>query len=164
MRLNLSFIAVWLVLAASAGCDRREVAGPPELKLGRQECAHCGMLINEDRCSSSLLVERGDRREHALFDDIGCMLDFSHDDHHDARVVECFVHDYPTRTWRASKDMLFLVASSEQVTTPMGSGIVAFSDRAAAEQMRTETGGELLDYDRVALVRRARTIQGGTSP
>ena len=37
-------------LATLASCQQTPLTGPPELKLGRQECGDCGMLINEDRC------------------------------------------------------------------------------------------------------------------
>ena len=41
-----------------AGCDRAPLSGPPELRLGRDECVECGMIINDDRCSSDPCTNR----------------------------------------------------------------------------------------------------------
>jgi len=136
------------------GCTRAEVSGPPSLRLGRDECAECGMIISEDRCSSALLVERAGGREHVLFDDIGCMLDYEHENT-DLRVVGGFVHDYVTRQWTGSAAAAYLFAPEANLGTPMGSGMVAFSSREGAAKAKESSGGEVLDYAGLAAARRA---------
>lgn len=137
------------------GCGREPLSGPPELRLGRDECAECGMIINEDRCSSALLIERDGFREHIAFDDIGCMLDYEFENRGVLVVVQGFVHDHSTQAWVSTDAASFLFAERERIPTPMGSGIIAFTDKAGAERAEQEFGGRILDYTQLAPARRA---------
>lgn len=112
------------------------------------------MLINEDRCSSAMLMERGGRREHLMFDDIGCMLDYEESHAEAFVVIELFVHDHGTREWLDTADAVFLVTSADELFTPMGSGIVAFGDAASAALVLERYGGQLMDYAGVRASRR----------
>ena len=137
----------------AAGCGRRELSGPPELRSGRDECAECGMLIHDDRAASAMLVERDRRREHLLFDDIGCMLDHERERGALWRPVEGFVHDHATREWVGSGAAVYLLTSGAALQTPMGSGIGAFAGRAGAEEAQGQFGGEIMDYRALAAAR-----------
>ena len=147
--------AVLAILLVLAGCDRSQLSGPPELRLGRDECAECGMLINEDRCSSAYLVERAGRRDHVLFDDIGCMLDYAHESPRDVHLLDGFVHDHPTRAWVPASSAQFLLGPPPKLATPMGSGIWAFADRAQADGLRADVSGEVFDLEGITTARRA---------
>ncbi len=144
-----------VALMALAGCDRAPLQGPPELRLGRDECRECGMIISEDRCSSALLLERAGRREYALFDDLGCMLDVERAGLDGAAVIERHVHDYAGRGWLAAESAVYLLTPSDKLVTPMASGMVAFADRSAAQLAQAAHGGELLDYRALGEARRA---------
>jgi nitrous oxide reductase accessory protein NosL len=133
-------------LSVAAGCDRTELAGPPDLRLGRDQCHECGMLINEDRCSSAILIQIHGVREHIAFDDIGCMLDYERDIEPDVQIVSRFVSDHEDRVWIESDKAWFLTAEHEKVPTPMGSGMVAFVERASAEHAQRDWGGEVMRY------------------
>lgn len=150
-----ALVLLALVSLLLAGCSGEPLSGPPQLRLGRDECRECGMIISENRCSSGLLLERAGRREYVLFDDIGCMLDVERGGLDGATVIDRFVHDYATRAWTRAADATFLLADREKLQTPMSSGMVAFSTRSAAEQARSEFGGELLDYPGLAAARKA---------
>lgn len=141
------------VLVVLHGCSRRELTGPPALRLGRDECAACGMIVAEDRFSGALLIVRDGMREHALFDDIGCMLDFERDIPANVQVVERFVHDSLSRSWVDCRSAVFLFADRQAVHTPMGSGIIAFADESAADQARTQFPGDIMDYAGAASAR-----------
>lgn len=141
----ITLIAACLAASTSPACRRAPLAGPPDLRLGKVECAGCGMIISEDRCSCALLVERGTERSHLCFDDIGCMLDYE-GGHHDETIIERYVHDFAARGWIAAGDACFLAGDRFGLRTPMSSGVVAFEDRAAAEDQRARTGGEIKTY------------------
>jgi len=152
-RSNLG-VAALSAAALLAGCSRSELSGPPELRLGRDECGECGMIVSEDRCSSALLVENEGVREHVVFDDIGCMLDYERDRAGRLTRVDGFVHDHGTREWVRAAEARFLMADREKLPTPMGSGIVAFAGAEAAAAKQREVGGEVMDYARLAEARR----------
>lgn len=144
-----------LALLALAGCDRAPLHGPPALRLGRDECRECGMIISEDRCCSALLLERAARREYALFDDLGCMLDAERAGLDGAAIVERHVHDHAGGGWLAAESAVYLLTTSDKLVTPMASGMIAFADRNAAHSAQAAHGGELLDYRALGEARRA---------
>lgn len=139
------FTLVLLAAVAIPSCQRAPLTGPPDLRLGRDLCAECGMIISEDACSSALLIERNGVREHALFDDIGCMLDFAHENAGSISTVESFVRDYGERRWAPSTSSWFLVSDGEHVRTPMASGIVAFATIDAAKVAQARWGGNVVN-------------------
>ncbi|HMN41048.1 MAG TPA: nitrous oxide reductase accessory protein NosL [Phycisphaerales bacterium] len=138
------------------GCGGEELSGPPDIRLGRDECVHCGMSIVEDRFSCAMLVLEQGRPEHALFDDIGDMLD--HERAHPELVVEKrFVHDFNTRAWHEAQGCTFTYA--ESVHTPMGSGLAAFADEASARAQAEKAGGRVLTYEQLVAFRIAWRIE-----
>lgn len=140
MRTLTLFVA--MALLAPAGCESDALTGPPELRLGRDQCAECGMLINEDRCSSGAIVEQDGHREVLLFDDIGCQFD--HERQPDApKVIERWVHDYDTRAWVRGDLAHYL--RTDQVRTPMNFGTIAFADSQTARTRADELGTAVLD-------------------
>lgn len=142
------------LLSALAACQRAELTGPPQLRLGRDQCIECGMIINEDRYSSAALVDAGRGREYFLFDDVGCMLDYQRE-HGDSAFIELFAHDASTRAWLTAREATFLLADSSAILTPMGSGIAAYADSAAAEAAQSACGGRILSYSELAAPRQA---------
>lgn len=147
--------SAWIVAATITGCSPPPLEGPPEVRLGRVECAECGMLISEDRCSSALLIEREGVREHLNYDDLGCMLDDERDGLDGATVVDRFARDYESRTWVRADAATFLFSEDKSLHTPMGSGIVAFSTRSVAEAARGKHAGTFHDYASLQDARRA---------
>lgn len=140
--------------AAMGGCDRAPLTGPPDLRLGRDACAECGMLIAEDRFCSASVVEQAGRREHVLFDDIGCMLDFEYERQDGLRTVERYVRDYDSRAWVPALEAVYVLADRDLLRTPMGSGIAAFAARPTAEALASAHKGILHDYRTLAIARR----------
>lgn len=139
--LSLCF-GVW----ALAGCGRGELTGPPQMRLGREECAACGMLVNEDRCSCALLIERDRERLYAYFDDLGCMMDYEYDHADEVDVLERYVRDYQTRAWLSAEGAVIARADREALRTPMGSGTVAFSSAEGAQRLGMKWEAGPMDY------------------
>lgn len=142
------------VAAALVSCDSAPLTGPPELRLGREVCAECGMIVGEERCAAAMLVERDGKRERLIYDDIGCMLDDERDDLGGA-VIERYVHDHGTRAWVRAETAVFLVGAPADVRTPMGSGLVAFADLTSAERANI-AGATVATLQQAADARRAR--------
>jgi nitrous oxide reductase accessory protein NosL len=138
---------------ALAACVRNELSGPPELRPGRDECHECGMIINEDRFAAALLVEDRGRREHLLFDDIGCMLDSERAGLAPRTVLLRFVHDHDSRAWVDAQRASFVFADADAVHTPMGSGILAFAGADAAKETQGRLGGEVMNLEQLARAR-----------
>src|SRR5262245_16948176 len=70
--IRLAFIPVFIAGAALlGGCERASTDSPPAIAYGRDECAHCGMIISDDRFAAALIVRDGAQSHPLLFDDIG---------------------------------------------------------------------------------------------
>lgn len=145
--------AMALAAAAAIGCDSKPLSGPPMVRLGRDECGECGMIISEDRCSAALLIERDARREYLQFDDVGCMLDVEREGLDGAAVVERHVRDYATRAWIQAERAVFVAADAKKLVTPMSSGIAAFSSVEAAQAALVRYEGKTMDYAALREVR-----------
>ncbi len=157
--MNPRIIALGVVttclLGVQPGCAGDDLSGPPQLRLGHDLCAHCGMIVNEDQCSCALLVEAQGRRQHLIFDDIGCMFDYQREHEKEATLLDEFVHDHSARTWVTASSAVMLFGVHVRPETPMGSAIIAFADKAAAEKARAQWGGEAMDAAGAALARLA---------
>jgi hypothetical protein len=113
------------------------------------------MAIHDEPASAAMLVEQGGRRDHLLFDDIGCMLDLERSRENELSVVGRFVHDHIGGGWLAGETAVFLVTDGSTLRTPMASGLAAFSDQAAAEVGQKQYGGEVQRFSQLVKTRRA---------
>lgn len=147
---------VFLALPLLAACERDGLSGPPTLRLGRDECAECGMAIHDEPASAAIMVEQDGRRDYLLFDDIGCLLDLERSRGTDLRVVGRFVHDHAGGGWLIGEAAVFLVTDGSTLRTPMASGLAAFADQAAAELGQKQYGGEVQRFSELVETRRAR--------
>lgn len=133
---NIIKIVPVIFLVFLAGCDggSREDT-PPDISLGQDPCDFCFMLINEKKFAAAIRLENGAFKR---FDDIGCMIGYI--EKKQARVKSLWVYDYPTGEPVRAGNALFI--RTQDVITPMGSGILAFkSEReayTAAERNHTQ--------------------------
>ncbi len=66
-------------------------------------------------------------------------------------MIQRFVHDYETRKWLEASGATFVYA--EAVHTPMGSGLAAFIDVAAARKRAEEWKGQVMNLDQAKAFR-----------
>lgn len=129
------FILAALVLSACASKPSEPV--PPEIIYGQEMCDQCGMIISEVRFAAAILLANGEYRK---FDDVGEMLEYQNE-HADEQVEAIFVHDYFSEEWIRGEAAFYV--GSEDLQTPMGSGIAAFADRTKAEGFAVEWNGKV---------------------
>lgn len=151
----------------TAGCDDSVLTGPPELRLGRDECAECGMLVNDERCAAVLLVESppgSGRRRHLVYDDIGCLLDAESKRPAEFGVIERYFKDYASHAWVRAEAASCVNASADTLPTPMGSGMVAFGSAPGAEAAARQSRGVVTDYAGLVAIRREWASSRGRVP
>jgi copper chaperone NosL len=121
-----------LVLAVVlAGCAAA-AAGPPGVHWGIDECSHCHMILSEPRYAA---VARSAAGEEARFDDLGCLRDWRRA--HATESWDVWVHDARGEQWLPAASAWFVDTDTR---TPMGSGILAFPDEAAARGVAAKAG------------------------
>lgn len=140
--------------AAAAACERGSLTGPPQLRLGRDECGECGMLVCEERSAAAMLIEGEAGRAHVVFDDAGCLLDYESERADELRVLGRFARDHESGAWIDADAAHFLLASPDRLPTPMGSGIAAFAAGGGAARARERVGGEVLSLASLRTARR----------
>lgn len=117
-------------LLATAGCAR-EQSGPPPIAAGAP-CALCGMEV----ASRRFACERAVGGKYRVYDSIECLL-------RDSVMTGgglIYLPDYDQQTLHAA-DSLWVVHGSFE--TPMGGGLAAFLDRAAADDLARTTQGRV---------------------
>lgn len=133
------------VLAAPlllAGCGGGEdaAAAPPAVNYGRDTCDRCGMIISDERYAAGLVASDGTT---TLFDDVGEMLQSVREEGLNDR--RAWAHDWNSRAWIDATTAVYARVAPE--TTPMGTGIVAFSARREAEAYAAEQDGTILAWE-----------------
>lgn len=134
MRPRAALLLLALLLAACS-------AGPGAVHWGVEECAHCQMMIADERYAAQVVDRRGRTFK---FDAIECMTSFLRaGELAQADVHSVWVADGRER-WITVEDAHFV--HSERIRSPMGGGLAAYADEAAARRVLAETGGALLAW------------------
>ncbi len=128
-----------LVSLLGVGCSDGTVdPGPPEINFGRDICIECGMIIDDPRFAASYRTVEGLERR---FDDLGGLLLHGRETG-ELDGAEVWVSDFEREVMIAAASAFYVPTVG--VTSPMGHGLLAFSDRARADQMATSLEGEVI--------------------
>lgn len=143
--IHLIFAVTLFALVLVACASPIDPTQPPVIVYGEDVCARCGMIIADERFAAGAVVEVGrDHYEYRIFDDIGDMFVYFHDEGADLHVVSTFVHDYHSKAWINAENATFVRA--ESLHSPMGFGLAAFEDKAVAQSQAVSWAGEIFDF------------------
>lgn len=123
-----------VLLAVLSGCSGARDSAPPKIRFGREACAECHMIIDDDRFCGALFGEEG---VYLKFDDLGCMKRF--EEGHPGVSRTGWVRDFVSRGWLKKEEAYYVQAKN--LPTPMGSGIAAFKEGRAAEDFAAKESG-----------------------
>lgn len=137
------------VALAGASCTEPDASGPPELNLGRDVCAECGMSIVEAEFAASAVVGVSGSRTHAAFDDVGCLLVWRAERQREGTPFECWVMAFESRTWIPFEQAHYVVGTDRR--TPMHSQIVSFRTEEAAQADARTHGGSITAADALTI-------------
>lgn len=141
LRLALGVLAMLLLLTLTA-CGRNADAAPtpPTIHYGEDICEFCGMITSEERFAAAYVTSDGHSH---IFDDIGDMF-LAHLKMQE-EVVAFFVHDYEDESWIRAETARYTL--SDELPTPMASGLAAFASAEKATVLAEELDGEVLTFD-----------------
>ena len=107
-------------------------------------CAQCKMAISETRYAAELV----DAESNVIkFDNIDCMVRYASAHDLKNKAAAWFVMDSEGKQWLDARQALLVKSAS--IPGPMGSGILAGKDNAAAEELARRFSGEILRFDRL---------------
>lgn len=127
------------VLVACGG-DEASGKEPPSIKLGRDACKRCGMIISEERFASGIVDNKG---KALVFDDTGEMVATVQEEGLNDRRV--WVHGSPSLKWMDAREAWYAVTMD--VPTPMGSGVFPFDTEADAKEFADQHAGTVYAWD-----------------
>ncbi len=111
------------------------------------KCTACGMKFQDKYANCAIYMKEGKHMKR--FDDIGCMVKWRDGQCTSTQMeldYNLFVRDYKTGEEIPAQDAFYVVRTT--VRTPMGYGIVAFKDEAAAKAFSAnEEGSGVMDYE-----------------
>lgn len=123
----------------ACGGEEKPDEGPPNISYGNEICDRCNMIIGDERHAAAFM---GSDKEWKYFDDCGEMITVIQELNLSSPIA--WVHDYEQKTWVAAADAFYVWMPSGN--TPMGTGVVAYSDQARAELKAEETSGWWKDW------------------
>src|SRR5688572_11058976 len=112
-------MALLFVALFTAGCSAK-ADSPPAIQVDRTACAHCTMLVSDERYAAAYETAAGESR---VFDDIGCLLEAVRHEPQ-AEALRFWFHDALTSQWIRGDEAVFV--KSDRIKTPMGGGIGAY--------------------------------------
>ncbi|SFC55479.1 copper chaperone NosL [Flagellimonas taeanensis] len=130
-------ILLFAVLCVTTGCS----VGPKPIDYGNVGCHYCSMTIVDKQHAAQLVTEKGKPYN---FDAIECMMNHLKDEN-EATIALFLVNDFdqPGALVDATKATYLI---SENIPSPMGEYLSAFTDEAVAKETRTKQGGELFTW------------------
>ncbi len=136
--LTFTFAALLAVLSA---CEPK----PQPINYGSDGCEYCRMTITEPEFGSQVVNNQG---RSFKFDSVECMAAYDLTTDNPENIHSLWVPNFLERDeWIEANEAVYL--HSETLRSPMGLSLSAYADRASAEQMLQEHGGEIIDYNRV---------------
>ena len=130
---RLATLGALMLLTAACAV---EADGPPEIVVDRTACSHCGMLISEPVYAAAYRAPGAAAR---AFDDIGCLRNAAQAE---AGPVTAWFHDADDGAWIDGAQTSFV--ASPGIRTPMGGGVIAYRDPAAAERSAARREGRVI--------------------
>ena len=133
-------ILLFIMLNGSIGCS----VGPKPIDYGHVGCHYCSMTIVDKQHAAQLVTKKG---KVFNFDAIECMMNQLKDEGESAMAL-FLVNDFgqPGELVDA-KEATYLI--SENIPSPMGEYLSAFTNEEAAKETMTKQGGELYTWTEI---------------
>lgn len=115
---------------------------PKAIRYGSDECAHCKMIIMDNKFGCELLNKNG---KAYTFDDLQCLKSFLNRE--EAKNCTAFVTDYlaKEKTLVKAADMFFV--KDENLKSPMGGNTAAFASKADAENYAKANAAQVTEWN-----------------
>lgn len=123
----------------------------PNIKLGKEACFHCGMIISDERFAAA---RRQSETKELHFDDIGCLISSSRKLASTVSVTY-FVHELEGDGWIDGPTAGYVTAPN--VKSPMGYGLGAFKTAETAKVFAERYSGKTTTWTELIATLEERT-------
>ena len=136
-----TFITLLGVMMLITSCN----VEPKEIQYGNDHCYHCDMTVVDKAHSAEYVTKKG---KAFVFDAVECLVMKINQDKNEEIMAFVLVADFSNPgTLVDAATATYLV--SEQIKSPMGANLSAFSDKDQAEKLREEHGGDLFTWEEI---------------
>lgn len=140
MKKVLLFIYI-AILFLSTSCK----VEPKEINYGHDHCLYCDMTVVDKSHAAQYVTKKG---KAYMFDAVECMVMKINKDDNEDLMEFLLVADYANPgNLVDAKTATFLI--SENIKSPMGANLSAFSSKEIAEKFLKENGGKLYNWDQL---------------
>ncbi len=120
---------------------------PEAIRYGTDSCHTCKMTLMDHKFGAELVTSKGKVYK---FDDVNCMVDFSNSGYlNDESISYTLTIDYSQPGRLIPAENAFYL-QSDNIRSPMGSGIAAFETDDARQKYNAELKGNMLNWSEVS--------------
>lgn len=116
---------------------------PKPIQYGQDTCAHCRMVITDQRYGTELVTSKG---KTYTFDSIECLAAYVQE--HKDEVQSLWVTDFQHPSGLMPVEKAFFLHSDE-LRSPMGLNLTAFGDQITPASVLNSFRGSVLSWDEV---------------
>jgi copper chaperone NosL len=125
----------------TSGCASDE---PATVFYGDDACAHCSMIVSDERFAAQLKTETGKAHK---FDAIECMAAYVQEQK-EVNVAHLWISDFSNPgSWIPVEEAQFI--QSPQIKSPMGLSLLGTVSPAQAQELIKEFGGQPMNWPQV---------------
>lgn len=118
---------------------------PAKIHYGSDECAHCKMMITDNRFAAQIVTETG---KAIKFDAIECLADYAGDNKPDLKSAKMWVSNFNNPgNWVEANSAS--IVKSEVIKSPMGESLLAFETKTEMQDHLSEYPGEPVGWQRI---------------
>lgn len=117
--------------------------GPRPIDYGTDACARCRMFVVDDRHGAELVTKRG---RVLVFDSVECLAAHMHNFPEDAQQARAALVTHTLRPGQLVDAATSHFLHCEALPSPMGLGLSACATASEAESLRSQHGGQVLDW------------------
>jgi copper chaperone NosL len=140
LKLSVAWAAGLLIFGSMMGCT----AKPQSIHVGVDSCDHCRMNITDEKYAAEVLTKKG---RVFKFDSVPCLKSFV--SRNGSQVDRILVADFLNHGVLVDVSQVEFLSSSK-LAGPMGSSLVASSNRKGLEELRHKLSGEILNWDKIS--------------
>jgi len=138
---NIIYILFLALMVLLTSCSQQ----PAEIHYGSDECAHCKMMITDDRFAAQLVTETGKAYK---FDAIECLAQYTSANKSELESAKLWVSNfqYPGTWVEAGKAF---IVKSKVINSPMGESLLAFETEQQMQDHLAEYPGKQITWQRL---------------
>ncbi len=138
MKLTFSIL---IMFAITLGCSNME---PRAIEYGNAECAHCNMMVTEQKFGAELVTDKG---RYYFFDSAECLFEYMSEQENTNYTHVLVTPFLQPNTLVDAKSSFYLISSG--IPSPMGAFLSSYASLEEAKTQATMHGGEIYNYTQI---------------